>query len=311
MGQIKNKVSWFFIVGTGLLLLRSSPAFSEQIIVSSDNQFDFARTCMDKGEYNRAVGEFERFIHFFPDAPQVPTAHNLIGMCYLKERRYDTAREIFFQIIRSDPDSSLAGKAIFLIGESYYQQGVSKEAEHYFEQVIEEYPHLDLKSAASYRLGWTKMQAGRWRDASEIFSKVEKESPFYDSSRELADQSLKGETLSYKRPACAGSLAALIPGLGHAYVSRYRDTAVAFLLNGIFVWAAAESFHQDHEVLGGVLTFLELGWYTGNIYSAVNVAHKHNQKVQNDFRKSLKDRLDLHLFAAEQGRVGMALTFQF
>jgi tetratricopeptide (TPR) repeat protein len=266
---------------------------------------------MDKGEYNRAVGEFERFIHFFPDAPQIPTAHYLIGMCYLKDSSYEEAREIFFHIIRSDPDSTRAGKALFLIGESYYQQGVSGEAEHYFGQVAEKYPHLDLKSVAFYRLGWTKMQAGRWRNASKFFNKVEKESPYYDSSMELVEQSLRGETLPYKMPVFAGSLAALIPGLGHAYVSRYRDAVVAFLLNGIFVWAAAESFHQDHEVLGGVLTFLELGWYTGNIYSAVNVAHKHNRKVQNDFRKSLKDRLDIHLLTAKEGHIGMALTFRF
>jgi hypothetical protein len=196
------------------------------------------------------------------------------------------------------------------MGESYYQQGISKEAEYYFVQVIEKHLDVDLKNAALYRLGWTRMQENKWGDASEVFKKVEKDSHFYESSRELAEQSLKGEKLPEKNPVYAGTLA-IIPGLGHAYVSRYRDATISFLVNGLFIWAAVQAFQSDQDVLGGILTFMELGFYSGNIYSAVNAAHKHNQKVQNDFRESLKDRLDLNLFTAKKGQIGLTLTFQF
>ncbi len=283
----------------------------DQIIIKSDDLFDFARNYMERGEYDRAISEFDKFIHFFPKDPHAPSARYLLGMCYLKDRRQKDARKIFFHVVKSNPDTHLAGKALLLIGESYYQQAASKEAEYYFEQVIKKYPFPDLKNAALYRLGWTKMQADKWLEASEIFSKVEKENLFYDSAQILAQQSLAGETLPYKNPMYAGSLAAIVPGLGHAYVSRYRDAMVSFLMNGFFIWAAVESFNKDLNVLGGMLTFLEIGWYTGNIYSAVNVAHKHNRKIRNDFRNSLKDRLDLHLFTARKGQVGLALTFSF
>ena len=311
MLRIKNKGLWFLIVSMGLILLSASPVFPDQIIIKSDDLFDYARTCMERGECSRAIGEFDKFIHFFPKDPLVPSARYLIGMCYLKDKHQENARKIFFQIIKSNPNSHLAGKALFMIGESYYQQAASKEAEYYFEQVIKKDPSQDLKNAALYRLGWTKMQYNKWLDASEIFSKVEKESLLYDSSQVFAKQSLEGETLPYKNPKCAGSLAAIVPGLGHAYVSRYRDAVVAFLINGLFIWAAVESFNKDLNVLGGILTFMEVGWYTGNIYSAVNVAHKYNRKVRNDFRKSLKDRLDLRLFSGGKDQVGLALTFHF
>jgi hypothetical protein len=68
-------------------------------------------------------------------------------------------------------------------------------------------------------------------------------------------------------------------------------------VNGLFIWAAVQAFQSDQDVLGGILTFIELGFYSGNIYSAVNAAHKYNRKVRNDFRGNLKDRLDLNLFA--------------
>jgi hypothetical protein len=265
---------------------------------------------MNDGHYTRAIAEFERFIHFFPGDTRVPRARLLIGMCYLNDRRYEEAREIFYPFITSEPDSPLSAKAVFLMGESYYQQGISKEAEYYFVQVMEMYPESDLKNAALYRLGWTRMRQNKWSEASAVFKTIEKDSLFYESSRELAAQSLNGEELPEKIPAYAGTLA-IIPGLGHVYVSRYRDAMVSFLVNGLFIWAAVQAFHSDQDVLGGILTFVELGFYTGNIYSAVNAAHKHNRKLQNDFRESLQDSLDLNLFTAEKGQLGLTLTFQF
>lgn len=311
MRRIGNKGLWFFVAGMALLLLRTSPALPGQIIIDSDDQFELGRTCMKEGQYARAVVEFERFIYFFPDSPQVVMARYLIGMCYLKSGRYKAARETFFQVIRPGPDTSLANKALFLTGESYYQQGAPKEAEYYFREVIEKDPAQELKNAALYRIGWARMKEDRWGDASEFFGKVGAKSPLYASSQRLVGQSLKGEALPYKDPTHAGVMAGIIPGLGHAYVSRYMDAVVAFLLNGLFVWAAVEAFNNNNNVLGGILTFLELGWYTGNIYSAVNVAHKYNRKVRDDFRSSLKDRLDLHLLASKEGPIGLALTFRF
>lgn len=301
----------FVVLGLGILFFIIPPVFSGQVLIESNDQFEFARVSMEEGDYIRAIGEFKRFIHFFPKDPKVPEAQFLIGICHLKDRRHEAARDVFFEINRSDSESPFATKALFLIGESYYQQGILKEAEYYFVQIIEKYPGIELKDAALYRLGWTKMKGNRWTDASQAFSKVGQESRFYYSSQHLAEQSLKGETLLYKSPTLAGSLAAIVPGLGHAYVSRYKDAAVAFLLNGLFIWAAVESFNEDHEVLGGILTFLEIGWYTGNIYSAVNVTHKHNRNMQDKFRGALEDRLDLQLFTARQGHVGLALRWRF
>ena len=311
MRKTKAKTLFISIAAISLFLLNISPALPEQIIIHSADQFNFARTLMKKGDYSRAIGEFERFIHFFPNDSYVKKARLLIGMCYLKSRRHEAARETFSKIIMSKQADPLTGKALFLTGESYYQQGISKEAEHYFRQVIERYSDPDLKNAALYRLGWASMKANKWTDASEIFRQVENESPLYENSQQLAEQSLKGSELPEKNPAYAGIMAAIVPGLGHAYVSRYKDATVAFLVNGLFIWAAIQSFHKDQAVLGGILTFLEVGWYSGNIYSAVNTAHKYNKKVQNDFRDGLEDRLDLGLFTAGRGRIGLWLTFHF
>jgi hypothetical protein len=107
------------------------------------------------------------------------------------------------------------------------------------------------------------------------------------------------------------TLAAVLPGLGHAYVGRYKDGGIAFLVNALFIWAAVESFHNDNNVLGGMICFLELGWYSGNIYSAVNSTHKYNRKIGRDLRKDLKDRLELKPLLLSQGGAGLAVSFRF
>jgi hypothetical protein len=133
-------------------------------------------------------------------------------------------------------------------------------------------------------------------------------SPLYATSQELAIRSQEGERLPYKSPSTAGVLAGVLPGSGHLYCDRYKDGVVAFLLNGLFTWAAIEAFDNDHEVLGGILGFLELGWYSGNIYSAVNSAHKHNRALKDNYLKSLPE---LNFFSTSERSFGLSLRMTF
>lgn len=294
-----------------LLGFQATEAVAARITIDSEDQFAFARHVMEEGDYLRAVGEFERLIYFFPEDRRVPESRYLIGLCYLKAKDYEAARKVLAGVRKTCSGEHLAGKALFLIGESYYVQGLPGEGARYFKRVIEEYRDPTLRNQARYRLGWSHMQADRWREASESFNRVEERSPLHDSARGLSVMSLKGEDLPLKDPTTAGVMAGVLPGLGHAYCNRYKDGLVAFLLNGLFIWAAVESFDQDQEVLGGILCFLELGWYTGNIYSAVNCAHKHNRAVKQNYRKNLSDRLDFSLFPAGNRHLGLALKIEF
>jgi tetratricopeptide (TPR) repeat protein len=293
-----------------LLLSCAPPLLASEVVITDEDQWNFARSLMETGKYDQAAGEFERFIHFFPDNSKAPLAGYLIGVCYLKGRHYEKARAIFFKIVNSEPKDLMAGKAFFMVGESYYREGAYKEASFYYREVIEKFEYLEVKNAALYRLGWTAMQEGRWQEASEKFKRVAESTFYYADAQRLADDSLEGEGLPHKDPTTAGMLA-IMPGLGHVYVGRYKDGAVAFLLNALFIWATLEAIDEDLKVLAGILAFIELGWYTGNIYSAVNAAHKHNRKVKNDFLRGLQERMDLRPFMARRGQIGLALNFRF
>jgi hypothetical protein len=154
------------------------------------------------------------------------------------------------------------------------------------------------------------MHTGKWGEASETFKTVGAGSPLFLNAQDLSARSLGGERLPYKDPLTAGAMS-IVPGLGHAYCERYKDGVVAFLLNGLFIWATFEAFHEDQEVLGAILGFIELGFYSGTIYSAVNSAHKHNRTLKEDFLKGLPDAIDLKVFATKEGHLGLALKYNF
>jgi len=288
-----------------------SGSAGSEVIIRSDEQLRLAQEAMERGEYQRAVVELERFLHFFPNDEKAANAGYLIGVAYLRAKQYDRARAGFEAVIEGYPGSPFSEQALFMIAESFYQQGIFDKAEKIYTHIVQEITDAELKNRARYRLGWTLMQRDRWRDASLAFRQVDQASPLSQNAWDLSRKSLMGESLPSKDPVTAGVLAAALPGLGHAYTNRYKDGVVSFLLNGLFIWAAFESFQEDHEVLGGILAFMELGWYSGNIYSAVNSAHKYNRAAKKDFLRTLQDRLDVGMFTTREGHVGLSFRVSF
>jgi len=293
-----------------VFLLLPGNGVCAQITIESDEQFRFGEQTMEKGDYLRAVVEFERFLQFFPEDKKVPKARLLIAQCYLKAKDYESARKILNEALTVYQGTLVGGKALFLMGESYYEQGLFEEAERYFKGVLRAYSDPELRNSAAYRLAWIQMQTGKWQEASETFKTVGTASPLFLNARDLSVKSLGGEQLPYKDPTTAGAMS-VVPGLGHIYCERYKDGVVAFLLNGLFIWATIEAFHEDQEVLGAVLGFVELGFYSGTIYSAVNSAHKHNRKLKDDFLQGFPDAIDLSVFATKEGHIGLVLKFTF
>jgi hypothetical protein len=120
------------------------------------------------------------------------------------------------------------------------------------------------------------------------------------------------DTLPQKSPTTAGLLAAGLPGAGHLYTERPKDAAVAFLLNASFIAAAVELFRKDNNILGGIVTFIEAGWYLGNIYSAVNSAHKYNKHKKDEFLQRLRDETAISLhYDPRMAVMSLAMRIRF
>ena len=88
-------------------------------------------------------------------------------------------------------------------------------------------------------------------------------------------------------PLAAGLLS-VVPGLGHLYLEEYSVGLTALAWNGLFGYAAYESFRHRRWGVGALLAALELLWYSGTIYGAVSGAERYNR----DAVLNYLDRLD-------------------
>lgn len=266
------------------------------IAIKADKQFQFAESYFAKAEYYRAISEYNRFIYFFPQDERVEQAMYKVGESYFKGQRFKKAIDSFNALIDKYHDTDLAVKSYFSVAQCYVRLKQLALARTVLDNVLRVTDNSDVRDEVMYRQGWIYLEMDQWEKARAAFNGIgSKNRDSYGVEKLLGDMNKK-KILKTKSPTAAGWLA-VVPGAGHLYCKRYRDALIAFLLNGAMILAAYESFDNGNEALGGLITFFEIGLYSGNIYSAVSSAHKYNRKQKRDFFQYLKQHSVLEVSA--------------
>ena len=261
---------------------------------AAERVFGFAESLYEEGDYFRAIGEYKRYIYLAPTDNQAEKATFRIAEGYFQAKRWAEAIIACDQFLSKYPASPRYFEMLYFKGRVEKISGRFDEALRTFELIaIANAPNY--KDKALYQRALVMLERTDWRGAQDALQQVPQGSPLFPAASLFAAEMEKME-LPYKSPATAGLLAAALPGAGHLYAERPRDALVAFLLNGAFIWGAAELFHHDNYVAGGIFAFFELGWYSGNIYSAVSSVHKYNRNKESDFIQKLKDNFSLALY---------------
>ena len=299
---------WRILILLALLLIGRSASAEE---MTAERMFSFADHLSAAGDYYRAITEYERVLFFYPNHPLARNARLQIANCYLQGGRLDQAGERFRELTEGFPDDEVGRKALFLLGETDYQKREYSRAAEIFTLYIEHYPGAEQADAARIKTGWCFLRQGKWREAAEEFQKLPPDSPLHSRAEGLAESSQRYPDIPKKSPALAGGLSAVLPGAGQLYINRPADALISFLLNGTFIWATIEAFRNDNNVTGAILLFFEAGWYSGNIYNAVNGAHKFNRRSEQQFMDNLQARYSLSYFPDGKGKGMIGLTMRF
>ncbi|MEI6347214.1 MAG: hypothetical protein WCP69_04615 [Bacteroidota bacterium] len=82
----------------------------------------------------------------------------------------------------------------------------------------------------------------------------------------------------HKSPVLAGTLSAIIPGLGQTYAGNWQDGVFASILTGSAIFQAYRGFNKYgiESVYGWVFSAMASAFYSANIYGAIKAANKHN-----------------------------------
>lgn len=252
---------------------------------NASNLLTFANALAAEEDHYRAITEYKRFLHLFPDDPAAPHVRLAIGMAYFRGGKWEAAGHAFRQAAENHPESPSAARAGLMTGEAAYRSGDWAAALDAFDAFLQKHPADPLAPDARLRKNQCLLLLGRPPLPAEKGT-----APADPRTTELDRQVTEAAAIPAKSPALAGSLSALVPGSGQLYVGRKRDAAISFILNGALIGLTALAFEKDEPVAGGVLAAVELSWYSGNIYGAVNGAHKYNR----DRRRNFAERLDFH-----------------
>ncbi len=299
---------------------------ADQIIVTADKQLELADTLFKDGEFAAAANEYIRFFYLFPENDWATRARFQAGVSlFYAGRPQDAARHLEY-LARGSMDKGAAKDAMFKLSQIYTAMGKPEMAVAVLKNLITLTESVTVKDRACFMLGWVLLDKSQElaqksaypmhpvKQARQYFSKISpKGKKTYHISSTI--ERLEGmENIKKKRPLMSGILS-IIPGAGFFYCERYRDAVVGFLLNASLIFAAYEAFENDNPYLGGAITFVETGFYTGNIYGSISSAHKFNRNKQTQFIDGLKKEYERDQTRVKilptASRESIGLTFRY
>ena len=252
-----------------------------------------------QGDYYRAITEYERFVFLAPEHPDAAAVRLRIGEAYYFGEKWDAAARVFRQLDAADagPDVRRVS-ALYLAALALRQKDVQRSID-LLEQYLGDYPDDVWRNDVICQLILLDLRSGR-ADAAErrlADANAGGAAPLPLGAADLEDW----KRLPRKSPLLAGSLSAVLPGAGQAYVGQWSDALLAFGLNAAFFWGTYEAFERDESVLGCFLLALDTTWYFGNVYNAANGARRVNQTRQKRFFENLDVRYGLTFPPARNG----------
>ena len=292
---------------------------STEIYLNADRQFSYAEKCFSEEEYQNASDEYKKFVFFFSDDERVELAKYKICLSLYRSGRYREAIKNCRRFEDQLGDTSFSQKASFLISRSYLELGMDGPAVISLNNLIMRTKDISVKDLAKYELGWISLEHSTY---TELYSdNIKKAYTYFDrislhGRKEFKVEDLLSELENYqtipkKNPLIAGGLS-IVPGAGQLYCERYQDSVIAFLLNAGLGFAAYESFDNENYALGGLISFVGLGFYAGNIYGAVSSAHKYNKESNRYFIKALKGKIKINISDwIEKEKVSFSYQYTF
>jgi len=252
----------------------------------ADMQYNFAKSMMKHKRYKTSITEFQRFLFLFPEDERNLDAHYQIGLAYQQQKQYDLAIEHFYKIFSNGTGKKIGILGAYALSNCYQIQKKYMMAKNVLELLLENTPQQDLQDELHYRLGWINIRFNQLGAAMIHLNAIKNVSAY---PLDTVKHAIVTKNLPKKNPYLAGVLST-VPGLGQAYCGRYRDAALSFIVNGIIGWAAWENYDQHRPAMGTLVSFFGLGFYSGNIYGAINSAHKYNQRIENQWYYHLKQK---------------------
>jgi hypothetical protein len=266
----------------------------------------FAESLFVDRDYYRAITEYKRFLFEFPGSPIVPWVRFRIGESYFSGGQTEAARMVFEDVRGSVLDPTIRLWASLAVAHAFYSEGRLQQSLTGLDALIPALHDESMKGTALYLKGCVLLKTGEPIQAEKTFSTIWAGHPLAERASFLALAASETANLPHKSPWVAGFLS-IVPGLGHVYLEEAGIAVTAFLWNGLFGFAAVDTFRRGQLGAGSLLAALELLWYSGTVYGAVSGAQQYNRDAEQNALDALNRRVGLDVDFPDPGAVSQIL----
>lgn len=251
----------------------------------ADATLHFADHLFLDGDYYRAISEYRRYLFATKGrGDEAPRAAMAIGEALLRGEQLDAAGRQLDGVATRTLDLKLRREALFGSGLAYLEDNRPEMAKPRFRLIVED-KDTDPATAlhARWLLAWGHFDAGELDKAREVFSVLAAQGVFAQEAAGVVAALDAKTKLELKDPLVA-ALLSIIPGAGHLYLGQWATGVTSLAWNALFIAAAVSAWISGDWGVAIVLTFLELGWYSGSMFGAVAGAYRHNRDVIRNWR---------------------------
>ncbi len=258
----------------------------------SPSSLAFVEALGQSGDHDGAALECRRLLFFSPAKDDEPLLRfTLVRELYLAKDYPDAITE-FRNYYTKYPEDKNTAQAIFLCGNSELLSGNADAADKVWRWVQREFPHSDWAARAGIKLGLAEAGKNNWMEAANNFNWLSEHSEIYSPlGKELTQLAAKGKRMLRRDVATGVILSAVLPGAGQAYSGRWGDAAAALVITGGLGTLAVMSYIDKQYVGAGVLGFLGITFYAGNIYNGGDAAIQYNRRQELNLRQEILDRI--------------------
>jgi tetratricopeptide (TPR) repeat protein len=283
------------------------------IAIDPERQEHFADHLFQNGQYRRAGEVYQRLAFFFSDLPNGRALRYKAGKAFLMAKDPAMALTFFQPLIAEAKLDTFGIEAFFLAAQCHLQMNAYSHAMVQLNNLVALSDDPSIDDRAYYRMAWIHIDRTDWASALRYLDRMTPAGiQRHNAGTIKTVLNEKSADIPSKNPTTAGLLS-IIPGGGQLYCHRYKDALIAFIINAATFWAAVEAFDSDQEALGGLLSVAGLGFFTGNIYGAVNDARKFNALQKSRFADHLRQLSSGHFprGAHDHRRMIIGMSFSF
>lgn len=267
-----------------LFLISLTPLLHAQQPQTMQQEYDFIMYLVGSGLKNDAVTAMER------TTLTGDSIEFLKGYAFYSARMLDSSVACFSKV---SPASPLFAESMFFASLSKAHLGYPSDAEKLLERIPDD---DDFSNLRKFEIAGMRLLQ-RDLDAFDRYYSLLDTTDFRLTTEANNLLTVRKEIASHKnrRPWVAGTLSALVPGLGRIYAGNFGEGLASFLLVGSMAAVTTENWLRKgpanwKTIVAGLLSTV---FYIGNIYGSVAAV----KVAMNDFNHQMDVQIlyDIHI----------------